>query len=150
MAVGTWAGLTPTLRHAQAELPPLSPERLRSDSDAIVEGTVQKVTSKVVPAGGPESLNRASTAHILVERVTKGSGIRPGKKVAVRYWRSKRRPAGWVGPGGQYRPLQENARVRLYLSGDRKTGYSLLVPNGWVPLPKPVGKTNPEKKAQKG
>lgn len=75
-----------------------------------------------------------------MDRVLKGSGVKPGQTITVRFWRVDKRPAGWVGAGGQSRVLEKDQWARLFLrrAGASTAAFSLLLPNGWtVPPPSP-------------
>jgi hypothetical protein len=71
-----------------------------------------------------------------VEKPQKGKGIAAKDVLTVHYWQVNKRPAGWVGPGGQYNSLHFGQRARFFLRKTEQGWFDLLVPNGWDPLAK--------------
>lgn len=109
-----------------AELPPLSQEARQQQSQLIVVGKVASV--KLLRVDDPKDFPKTVyEAVVTVESVAKGAGLKPGQSLRCTYWKAGPRPKGWAGPGGQYEPLKNDTRVRLYLGSDNQ----LLNPNGW-------------------
>jgi len=109
-----------------AELPPLPPEARQQQSARIVVAQILSVKQLRIdaPQDFPKVIYEATAK---VESVAKGSGMKPGDQIRCTYWKAGKRPQGWAGPGGQYEPLTEGTKVKLYLTGDNQ----LLNPNGW-------------------
>jgi hypothetical protein len=133
--VGLGACLLPLA--AFAELPPLSPEEQASTAAVIVTGRVKSVKHRTVRREGKaDFVDDQATVAFQVEKVLKGTKIRPREVIQVHYWRAERRPQAWAGPGGQSEPLKVGTRARLFLKREGRT-LDLLIPNGWVPIGKP-------------
>ena len=121
------AGLAATA--ALAEIPPLSPERLRADATHIVKGKVLTIYQRTESKGDYEYFRYL--AEIRVEACEKGDGIKKGQLLYTRYWERR-----WVGKGyplpgiyGQHRLPEEGERVRVFLKGE-DGGFDFLEPNG--------------------
>lgn len=112
-----------------AELPPLSPEKLKENSTHIVVVKVGKV-EKIGPLPGQGLTKIGYAASVRVLDVEKGEGVKSGDELRCTYWKAGPRPRGWAGPGGQYIHLQPDSVARLYLVAG-EGGYRLLNPNGW-------------------
>lgn len=115
---------------AQAEVPLLSPEELKSDSTHIVVGKVRAVYSTTEKS--KDWADTYSVAEILVSTVEKGGGIDGGDVVYTHYWNTK-----WIGEGepephsGGHGGVSKGEFVRAHL--ERKDGtYHVLLPNGFV------------------
>ena len=109
-----------------AELPPIPPEARQKQSAQIV--VAQIVSVKKLRVDSPQDFPRVIyEATAKVESVAKGSGFKAGDSLRCTYWKAGERPRGWAGPGGQYEPLTQGTKVKLYLTSD----HQLLNPNGW-------------------
>jgi len=135
MAIATLAAPT-----ARAELPPLSPEQLRSQSSDIVAGKVVAIYS-YDKSGTPEETRRGawvdtrSVAEVQVTKVEKGESLKPGQVAFVRFWHAKERPRGWAGPSGNHPPKVDGS-YRIFASHAKDGGCDVLVPNGFESLKK--------------
>jgi hypothetical protein len=125
-----------------AEIPPMPEGALRNQASAIVTGTIQEV--KTHPRAGKEGFSDTIYLFtVAVEKVEKGQ---VGKTILVEGWRVLQRPAGWVGPGGNFylspkggqifvSSLKVGQSVRCFLQKRAADGtYSLLAPNGFALL----------------
>ncbi len=101
-------------------------------ADVVLEGQVKAVEKR--SSGSATYSDDHFTATVRVERVRKGKAVNALQTILVHYWQAGRRPAGWAGPGGQYRVLRPGERVQLFLRRGEKGRWDLLNPNGWEPV----------------
>lgn len=111
-----------------AEVPPLPAAELLEDASVVVTGKVLHIQAadKKMDAG---FVNSEYTLELSITKVLKGDGVSAGQKLVAKTWKSKERPRGWTGPGGQYTIPKEGANVKIYLTG-AKGNFTALLPNG--------------------
>jgi hypothetical protein len=120
---------------ARAELPPLSDEQRRAEADLVVIGDV---VARWLAIETPHE-GFVNVSHVLQVRVTSTEkGEAPaGKVVYLHTWTAQRRPAGWVGPGGQVEVPAVGQVARFFARTDEHGVRTLLLPNGVEPNPSP-------------
>ena len=111
-----------------AEVPPLPAAELLEDASVVVTGKILHIQTadKKLDTG---FVNSEYTLEISITKVLKGDGLLVGQKVVAKTWKSKERPRGWTGPGGQYTIPKEGSSVKIYLTG-AKGNFTALLPNG--------------------
>lgn len=117
---------------AQAEVPSMSPDVLKSESSHIVIGKIRAVYSSTEKSKKWENTN--SVAEISVISVEKGADLHTGNVIYAHYWNQK-----WIGKGDQephsggHDGVSKGETVRAHL--ERKDGnFHVLLPNGFVTL----------------
>jgi peptidyl-dipeptidase Dcp len=131
------------LHLALGEIPRQSADALSQTASHHFTGTTVQVYQHVVTHG--DYLRTLSVAEIDVDQVLKGTEIKGGDRVYVRYWGKKYQGAGHPPPGhyGHWDPPTTKDRVEVFVKGDRTTGYDVLSPNGFYKRKKdepPLGK----------
>lgn len=122
------------LAHAAwSALPPLSVAERQKQAIAVVEARVLTIERRVVPV--EMGTNLQTTARVRLGKVRKGK-LHSGQVISVSWWNIKTRPAGWVGPSGQYDAPQIGERRLMFLARDGGSNrFKLLEPNGSELLP---------------
>ena len=133
-AIVLWPGIVSQLR---AELPPLSVEDLKRESDFVVRGKVARVYS-VLHEQRPGFTDRMFAIELTVSAVDQGQGVQPGQVIFFRTWKSESRPRGWAGPGGQTQVPKAGDEITAYLS-EEDGALDALLPNG-IAIQRPAGK----------
>jgi len=123
-------GLIASAATLWAEIPPLAPDELLAEADMVVVGTVTG-NSSWPKLKGIQSVDTIYKITVEVESVEKGAPELVGKKVTFQAWQTKKRPPGWVGPGGIWKAGQavKGAKVKIYASGTEESA-NVLQPNG--------------------
>jgi hypothetical protein len=125
--VATWGGT------ASAEIAPLTPEQLQSESTHIVVGTLRWIGTEETRE--PEWLRITGVMEIGVSKVEKGEKIEAGDAIYARFWQVR-----WIGSGdpppygsGHWVP-KKGQTVRIYLK-QNQGGYDMLLPDGIEVVP---------------
>jgi hypothetical protein len=131
------------------EIPPLSKEKLESESDLIVAGTVTEVK-----VGEPKQDSRGireTPYRVVLEvgQVTKGK-VTQGKQLITALGSNYTLPAGMVGTAGirsanthdLLSGVRKGWQLRLYLKANKDGTYDILSPNGFAVFKKPETKGN--------
>jgi hypothetical protein len=113
------ACLVPALAGApRAELPPTAYEAMRAKASFVLLLRIQEVS-----LGAAKTDGRMRTAPITVrarvESVIRGSGLKPGDMVTLRYNHTRPLEPGWVGPA-PVPILEPKTRVLAWLNRGRR------------------------------
>ena len=126
-----WIMATP-----RAEMAPMSESNLLARATHVVSGRVVDVIERRQAQHQGERID--GQAVIEVDVVQKGNEVKPGERMAVRYWRVIPDPTKPVAPGhyGHWGVPPMAASVQVFVSGSRNAGYDVLSPNGFYRMTK--------------
>ena len=138
---------------ARAEKAPLSVEALQQEASAIVVATIERIRVQTEEAEFGKAFGNWDWGIYLTlrtEAVVKGpegEDLVPGR-LEVRCFRikSRRNMWGYLAPSGHSPIPETGSRVKVYLE-HRKQGWSVVLPNGIVPLSaagQPLGQSVPD------
>lgn len=134
-----WQNMSVNVSPVSAALPPLSKDKLMSNSSHIIVAKVLSLSRVEVPAQFGTNYFYSATVEVLkIDKAPKSQSspqLSSGKVVEVQYWQVGKTPSGWVGPGGQRPGLEAGTKVRLFLKQDEEGKLHLLDPNGSELLP---------------
>ncbi|MGI9441890.1 MAG: hypothetical protein ACR2N1_05455 [Rubripirellula sp.] len=116
-----------------ATSPPLSGKELKSLSSHVFAGVVLQTYVRTEQQGN--YLYEYGVAEVDVTRVDKGSDIAVTDRAFVKYWKR-----AWTGDKqnappddyGQLKIPRKGDTVQIFVTGDRKTGFEALSPNGFT------------------
>ncbi|MFO0880024.1 MAG: hypothetical protein U0840_21980 [Gemmataceae bacterium] len=116
----------------QAERPP----EQRSRADAVVVGTVGKVTPKT-DTFGSDGVKTTYTATIEVKKVEKGEDIKQGDTIKVTWFAVTKAPSNpFPGAYGQKHALKPGTAARIWLMGSADKGFTIIYNRDGVELQK--------------
>lgn len=118
---------------AVSDSPPLSKKELESLASHIFAGVVQQTYVRSQQQG--DYLYEYGVVEVDVKRVDKGSDIAVKDRAFVKFWKK-----AWTGdkqnpPPDDYGQLaipRKGDAVQIFASGDNKTGFEALSPNGFT------------------
>lgn len=115
---------------AFALLAPLSNEERKEKASLIATGEI--ITSDMNIQTLSDGTNAVYIVNMKVDTVEKGQGVAKGDRLIFQYWKTDKRPKGWVGDFGQSQTLNIGEHVKVYLQLNEKAEmYTLLNPNGF-------------------
>ena len=118
---------------AVAEVPNQTLRQLEEGSTHIFTGELRAVYRSV--KRGEQFEDTRALAEVLIDKVEKGGGLRPGQAVFLRFWNQE-----WIGQGppppssGGHHIPAEGTRVRAYVERVKDGTLEVLLPNGLTAL----------------
>jgi hypothetical protein len=116
----------------RAERPP----EQRSRADAVVVGTVEKITPKT-DTFGTDGVKTTYTATVEVTKVEKGEDIKQGDTIKVTWFAVTKPPSNpFPGAYGQKHALKAKTAARFWLMGSADKGFTIIYNRDGVELQK--------------
>ena len=119
------------ISHCSAALPPLSPEELQNDAEAIVTGEAVSIEAlKTRDHLFSSDYDWKIVITLRITSVSKSARFAEGEEIQIHCWKVGNRSDGWAGPSGHLGIPDQGAVAKFYLKKSQAGQWAPLQPNG--------------------